>query len=68
MPYLRHMETSHTLVTTREVATALGCSHRTVLRRVAAGILVPAQKLAGYRGDFLFHPADVEALAAERDR
>lgn len=55
------------LVTTAEALAILRkSSPSTVTRLVQAGKLVPAQKLPGLRGAFLFNRADVEALVQER--
>ena len=55
------------LVNTGEALTILGMSSpNSVTRLVKAGRLVPATKLPGLRGAYLFERADVEALAAER--
>lgn len=51
--YVRHMSNVD-LLTTRDVAEALGVSTREVARRVEAGALEPAVKLPGLRGAFLF--------------
>lgn len=53
------------LMTTKDVARRLGVSPRTVQRRVEAGGLRVAHRMPGYRGDLLFDPADVDALADE---
>lgn len=55
------------LLTSPEVATRLGRSIRTVHRLVISGQLVPAQKLPGPNGAFLFDPADVEQFLAQRE-
>lgn len=49
-------------VTTREASEILGKSIRATIRLVETGKLVPALKLPGLRGAFLFDRADVEAL------
>lgn len=54
------------LLTAPEAARILGKSVRTVHRMALAGTLPAAHKLPGPTGAFLFDPADVEALIAER--
>jgi len=55
------------LVTTGEALDILGMSSPTsVSRLVQAGRLVPATKLPGLRGAYLFNRSDVERLAQER--
>lgn len=54
------------LLTTPQVAVALGVSTRTVYRLATAGRLVPALKLPGPNGALLFDPADVEAFRASK--
>ena len=54
-----------TLITSAQAAAILKCSPRTVHRRVIAKELVPAVKLAGPNGAFLFRREDVERLAGE---
>lgn len=53
------------LVGTAEAAQILDCSIWTVRRLRLAGRLVPAQKMPGETGAFLFHRSDVEALTTE---
>ncbi|MHA7293682.1 helix-turn-helix domain-containing protein [Arthrobacter sp. HLT1-21] len=53
------------LIDTREAARRLSTSPRTVNRMANDGRL-PAKRLPGYRGDFLFEPAAVDALADSR--
>lgn len=53
-------------VTAAETAAVLEIPRRDVVRLVERGDLVPAMKLPGRTGAFLFHPASVEALAQER--
>lgn len=53
------------LITAEEAAIILGCSGRTVRRRVDAGLLVPIRRLPG-PGTVLLLRADVERLAAEQ--
>ncbi len=55
------------LVGTTEAAGILGVSARTVKRYAKAGrILVPATKMFGDTGAYVFHRADIERLAAAR--
>lgn len=54
------------LMTAAEVAAQLDRPRREVIRLVERGALRPAMKLDGVRGAYLFDPADVAALAAER--
>lgn len=53
------------LLSTTEVAQRLGVDRRTVTRMVPSR-LAPAVQAPGRRGAYLFEPAAVEALAAER--
>ncbi len=66
------------LVTSAEAAEALDVTVATINRWAAAGTLLPAQKLPGITGAYLFHPAavriframradDVEAITAEAE-
>lgn len=50
------------LLTSPQVALRIGKSIRTVHRLVLSGELVPAMKLPGPNGAFLFRPADVDRL------
>ena len=59
------MQSQH-LIGTAEAAQLLGVDRSTLTRRVATGMLEPALTIPGYRGDFLFDRADIEALAAEK--
>jgi hypothetical protein len=55
------------LVNTAQARELLGkASPSTIARWVASGKLVPAHKLPGLRGAYLFHRTDVEALAKGR--
>lgn len=49
-------------------ARVLGITRRQVLRLVEVGALVPAAKMDGVTGAYLFDPADVEALRTARLR
>jgi excisionase family DNA binding protein len=55
-----------TLLTSPEVARLLGCSNRTVHRLVESDQLIPAQKLPGPNGAFLFDPSVVEMYRRQR--
>lgn len=50
------------LIGTAEVTRILGVDKATVLRRIEAGKLVPALKMPGPNGAYLFRRADAEAL------
>jgi predicted DNA-binding transcriptional regulator AlpA len=54
------------LLTSPQVARLLGCSNRTVHRLVASDQLIPAQKLDGPNGAFLFDPNVVEMYLRQR--
>lgn len=56
------------LLTAAQVAEIRGVTPKTVHRWAEAGRLPIATKLPGLRGAYLFHRADVEALAAERTK
>lgn len=56
------------LLTTADVAKRLRVHVRTVARMVHGGELEAAVKAPGVRGAYLFDPAAVDALAAERGR
>jgi len=61
------MSTAHppeVLIGSADAANVLGVSVRTVHRLVASGRIVPAQKLTGPTGNYLFRRSDVSALAA----
>ena len=63
------MDTSPNLVGTAEAAQILGKSHRTIHRLVKSGDLIPEIVApGGFSGAFLFKRADVEALAAQREK
>lgn len=53
------------LVDTQDAASDLGVSVSTVIRKVAAGQLVPAMKAPGKRGAFFFDRAEVERVRTE---
>ena len=52
------------LITTAQAGALIGKSARTVIRLGESGALPVAQKLPGPNGAFLFHRADVVALAS----
>ena len=60
------MAQSFDLLTLRQVADALGVSHRTARRMLDAKVLCPAVQLPGATGALLFARADVDRLAQER--
>lgn len=55
------------LLPSRDVADRLGVHIRTVHRLVKSGQLEAALVAPGYRGDFLFDPAEVERVRLERE-
>ncbi len=57
-PPIRHLNA-------REVAELFGVSHRTLMRMVKAGDL-PAEKLPGRTGSYIFTEDDVAAALAKR--
>lgn len=59
-------KSEHTTITVAEAAAILEVNRKTVLRRVAAGILRPTQKLPGETGAYLFDRADIERHAEQR--
>lgn len=54
-------------VTSREVVQSRGISHRTLLRMIETGEIVPAQKLPTRTGAYLFEPDEVERAFTARD-
>ncbi|MCC2033894.1 helix-turn-helix domain-containing protein [Microbacterium allomyrinae] len=54
------------LIGSAETARMLGVQRSTVTRRVAAGALAPLVIVPGYRGDFLFDRAEIEARAEQQ--
>lgn len=56
------------LLTSPQVAHLLGCSTRTVHRLVDGNELIPAQKLPGPNGAFLFDPTAVEMYRRRRQK
>ena len=55
------MNQSQDLIGSAEAAAIFGVTIKTITRYVARGTLVPAFKLAGIRGAYIFNRADVEA-------
>lgn len=55
-------------ITTAQTAARLRTDRKGVRRLMSRGDLVPAMKLPGATGAYLFAAADVEALAEERAR
>ena len=62
------METGTGLIGSSESCRILEIHPATLVRWVASGRIAPAHKLPGKNGAYLFQRADVEALAAERDK
>lgn len=56
------------LLSTRQAARLLGVTIRTIQRFADAGDLPAVYRFEGKRGAYLFHVADVEALAKRRQR
>ena len=54
------------LLTSPQVASRLGVSIRTVHRLADSGALMPALKLPGPTGAYLFRPDDVEQIERAR--
>jgi len=52
------------LITATEAAVALGKSRRSIARLLESGRLVPAMKLPGDNGAYLFNRSDVDDLLA----
>lgn len=65
MPMHKEAQATQSLITTADAAQMLGVHVATVSRMVASGRLVPAIKVPGKTGAFLFHPEDVAALRGE---
>lgn len=53
-------------MTTRDVASELGCTTQHVARLVRGGTLEPMLKLPGINGAYVFAPAEVERVKRER--
>lgn len=53
-------------LTSAQAAGFLGVHRRTLTRWVASGRIVPLDQLPGIRGAYLFDPAEVERVAAQR--
>lgn len=60
------MHTDTELIGSSEVCRILQINPSTVGRWVESGRLTPAHKLPGRNGAYLFHRADIDAIAAER--
>lgn len=60
------MPNETTLMPSAEACDALGIDRSTLSRWVRIGTITPATKLPGLRGPFLFDPAEVERVKAER--
>lgn len=60
------MNPTDSLMTSAEVCDRLNIDRSTLSRWVAAEKIAPAIKMPGVRGPFLFDPAEVERLKAER--
>lgn len=60
------MTESRDLIGSTEAAAITGADARTIQRWAATGTLAPAVKLPGRTGAYLFHRADVEALATRK--
>lgn len=63
MPKKKRQEAPPELVSTAQAAAILNRHVRSVHRLIATGALVPAVKIPGKTGAYLFNRADVEALA-----
>lgn len=55
------------LIGTAETARRLKCARSTVTRMVKADRLKPAEVIPGYRGDLLFDPEYIDAIAADSE-
>ncbi|NHN55809.1 helix-turn-helix domain-containing protein [Calidifontibacter sp. DB0510] len=58
----------HTELTSAEACEALGVHPSTLSRWVQNGRIIPARKLPGLRGPFLFPPSEIKRLKAELAR
>lgn len=54
------------ITTSAQICETYGISHRTLLRMVARRELIPAEKLPGDTGAYLFDPKHVERVFAKR--
>ncbi len=54
------------LITTKQACDILDVDRSAFTRWVQLGRLTPAMQLAGARGAYLFHPADIEAIRRDR--
>lgn len=59
-------ETTTKLVGISQVVERLQITRTAVSKMVARGELTPAQKMPGRFGMYLFHEADIDAIAAKR--
>ena len=62
----KDLGTVHDLLTTYQVARLLGVSRMTVYRAVESGEVVPALKVPGSKGTYLFTPDVIEAWRGQR--
>ena len=60
------MPTPSVLMNSAEACKRLRIDRSTLSRWVAQGRIVPAGKLPGLRGAFLFHPTEVERVRGEQ--
>jgi len=56
------------LLTTPDAAARLGISRSYLCKLVRRGVVPVERKLQGIRGDYLFSPAALDAIAQERAR
>lgn len=59
------MSTVSHFLTSAETCTALGIDRSTLSRWVSSGRILPATKLPGVRGAFLFDPDEVNRVKSE---
>lgn len=62
----RHVPKTEPLIGTHQASKILSVNVRTVHRMIDDGRLVPAAKVPGQTGAYMFDPADVERLAETR--
>jgi hypothetical protein len=55
-------------ITARQIVETRGVSHKTVMRMIANGNIVPAGKLPGDTGAYLFEPEEVDRAFAARSK
>lgn len=60
--------TDKDLVGATEATEILGVGKDTLIRMIARGVITPRQKLPGPNGAWLFTRAEVQRVAAERDK